>query len=89
MVEDDGIEPTTSCLQSRRTPNCANPPYLEWRVRFELTALLVCNQFPWASRASPHDISLVLSCLFANKGASSGERLAVILGSVPRTVGPA
>ena len=36
-----------------------------------------------------HDISLVLSCLFANKGASSGERLAVILGSVPRTVGPA
>jgi hypothetical protein len=23
-------------------------------VRFELTALLVCNQFPWASRASPH-----------------------------------
>ena len=25
-VEDDGIEPTTYCLQSNRTPNCANPP---------------------------------------------------------------
>jgi hypothetical protein len=31
----------------------------------------------------------VLSCLFVNKGASSDKRIAVILGSVPRTVGPA
>ena len=28
MVEDTGIEPATSCLQSRRSPNWANPPFL-------------------------------------------------------------
>ena len=27
------------------------PKSLEYGVRFELTALLVCNQFPWAARA--------------------------------------
>ena len=27
MVEPVGIEPTTSCLQSRRTPNCAMAPW--------------------------------------------------------------
>ena len=26
MVEPDGIEPTTSCLQSRRSPSCATAP---------------------------------------------------------------
>ena len=28
MVEDDGIEPTTPCLQSRCSPSWANPPAL-------------------------------------------------------------
>ena len=28
MVEDDGIEPTTPCLQSRCSPSWANPPFL-------------------------------------------------------------
>lgn len=27
---------------------------VEYRVRFELTTLLVCNQFPWTTRASVH-----------------------------------
>ena len=27
MVEDDGIEPTTPCLQSRCSPSWANPPW--------------------------------------------------------------
>ena len=27
LVEDDGIEPTTPCLQSRCSPSWANPPY--------------------------------------------------------------
>ena len=28
MVEDDGIEPTTPCLQSRCSPSWANPPFV-------------------------------------------------------------
>ena len=28
---------------------------LEYRVRFELTALRICNPFPWATRASVHN----------------------------------
>jgi hypothetical protein len=60
-------------------------------VRFEPTSpkeQIYSLPHPSNCAVSPY-ISLVLSCLFANKGASSGERLAVILGSVPRTVGPA
>ena len=28
LVEDDGIEPTTPCLQSRCSPSWANPPFI-------------------------------------------------------------
>ena len=28
LVEDDGIEPTTPCLQSRCSPSWANPPFV-------------------------------------------------------------
>ena len=36
LVEISGIEPLTSCLQSRRSPSWAKPPYLF--VRFEQTS---------------------------------------------------
>ena len=32
MVESTGIEPVTSCLQGRRSPSWANPPYLRFEV---------------------------------------------------------
>jgi hypothetical protein len=37
MVEDDGIEPTTPCLQSRCSPSWANPPLLVGLVGLEPT----------------------------------------------------
>ena len=38
MVESTGIEPVTSCLQGRRSPSWANPPYkdcLKWWAKMD------------------------------------------------------
>ena len=44
MVESTGIEPVTSCLQGRRSPSWANPPYLrsggpKWTRTIDLTII--------------------------------------------------
>ena len=44
MVEDDGIEPTTPCLQSRCSPSWANPPLMVGLVGLEPTTLALSTQ---------------------------------------------
>ena len=44
MVEDDGIEPTTPCLQSRCSPSWANPP--RWNLNPRWWVWLESNQRP-------------------------------------------
>ncbi len=52
MVEDDGIEPTTPCLQSRCSPSWANPPdrgkagNLLYTLKKDWWVWLVSNQRP-------------------------------------------
>ena len=35
VVEISGIEPLTSCLQGRRSPSWAKPPYLKWWAKMD------------------------------------------------------
>ena len=68
MVEDDGIEPTTPCLQSRCSPSWANPP---------LNSALLCRSFAcivyyaslFASRTACSFNLLRFSCSSARKSA--------------------
>ncbi len=68
VVEDDGIEPTTPCLQSRCSPSWANPP---------LNSALPCRSFAcivyyaslFASRTACSFNLLRFSCSSARKSA--------------------
>ena len=54
MVESTGIEPVTSCLQGRRSPSWANPPYRRNQIhnfRFEILISKLHCVF-----VSPHQI---------------------------------
>ena len=57
LVESTGIEPVTSCLQGRRSPSWANPPYRRNEIhifRFEIfsfkTPLCLCFSSPNQTR---------------------------------------
>ena len=71
MVESTGIEPVTSCLQGRRSPSWANPPYrdlpfLKWWAKMDslscgkATAVTTCRRHVVKSRlSSPFWLSLL------------------------------
>ena len=65
MVESTGIEPVTSCLQGRRSPSWANPPYRDlpfskWWAKMDslscgkATAVTTCRRHVVKSRLSSH-----------------------------------
>ena len=55
LVEDDGIEPTTPCLQSMCSPSWANPPVSSYRIQ--------SSEFGGSSWARTNDPRLIKTVL--------------------------
>ena len=74
LVEDDGIEPTTPCLQSRCSPSWANPPKGSYAATDFSPHLLIRLLNPPISQAT---LNKTLSC--------AGPRLVGLVGLEPTT----
>ena len=66
LVEISGIEPLTSCLQGRRSPSWAKPPYLLYEVVGQGLAFLwksqvACNSPPDCCQEPPFESILACS----------------------------
>ena len=63
MVESTGIEPVTSCLQGRRSPSWANPPYRRNQIHNLRIYLFKLNARLWlcfSSQIKTHSVGLLI-----------------------------